>query len=238
MNDAIIEAARDVMGSPWVYAIMFAIAALDAFFPAVPSESLIITGGVFAASDGEPTLLFVILAGAAGAFLGDHISYFIGRTAGTRVRNRLLGGKRATATFSWAERMLAERGGLILIVARYIPGGRTAVTLTAGTVAYPLRKFTFFDAIAALSWGTYSGMIGYLGGHAFEDNPLLGLGVGLGIALAVTGTVELIRHRVAARNKRRAAEQAAAAEAPEGSPDGSAGRSRDGSSDEKPQELV
>ncbi|WP_408619515.1 DedA family protein, partial [Jiangella endophytica] len=115
------------------------------------------------------------------------------------------------------------------VVARYIPGGRTAVTLTAGTVEYPLRKFTFYDAIAALSWGAYSGMIGYVGGHAFEDNPLLGLGVGLGIALSITGLVELIRHRIAVRNKRRAAEQAGATESaadPEGSPD------------EKPQELV
>ncbi|WP_298324301.1 DedA family protein [Haloactinopolyspora sp.] len=200
MSDAILETARDIMGSPWVYAILFAIAAIDAFFPAVPSESLVITAGVFAAS-GEPNLLFVILAGAAGAFVGDHISYAIGRTAGTRFRHRLERGKRAGASFGWAARMLEQRGGLILVVARYIPGGRTAVTLTAGTVEYPLRKFSSFDAIAALSWGTYSGMIGYLGGKAFEENPLLGLAVGLGVALSITGIVELTRHQVAKRRR-------------------------------------
>lgn len=231
MNDAIIEAARDVMGSPWVYVVLFAISAIDGFFPAVPSESLVITAGVFAAADGVPNLLFVILAASAGAFVGDHISYFIGRTAGTRVRHRIEGGKKSGAMFAWAGRMLEERGGVIIIVARYIPGGRTAVTLTAGTVEYPLRKFSLFDAIAALSWGTYSGLIGYVGGHAFEDNPLLGLGVGLGIALAITGLVELIRHRIAARNKRRSADQAGSEPSPgsEASPDASG---------EKPQELV
>ncbi|WP_053202845.1 DedA family protein [Jiangella muralis] len=230
MNDAIIEAARDVMGSPWVYVVLFAISAIDGFFPAVPSETLVITAGVFAAADGVPNLLFVILAAAAGAFVGDHISYFIGRTAGTRVRHRIEGGKRSGAMFAWAERQLNERGGVILIVARYIPGGRTAVTLTCGTVEYPLRKFSFFDAIAALSWGIYSGMIGYVGGHAFEDNPLLGLGVGLGIALAVTGLVELIRHRIGVRNRRRAeAGSAESAPGAEGSPE---------SPGEKPQELV
>lgn len=230
MNDAIIEAARDVMGSPWVYVVLFAISAIDGFFPAVPSETLVITAGVFAAADGVPNLLFVILAAAAGAFVGDHISYFIGRTAGTRVRHRIEGGKRSGAMFAWAGRQLEERGGVILIVARYIPGGRTAVTLTCGTVEYPLRKFSFFDAIAALSWGIYSGMIGYVGGHAFEDNPLLGLGVGLGIALSITGLVELIRHRIGVRNRRRA-ESGSAESAPgaEGSPE---------SPGEKPQELV
>ncbi|SEE93403.1 DedA family protein [Jiangella alba] len=226
MNDAIIDLAREVMGSPWVYAVIFGVALLDGFFPAVPSETLVITGGVFAAADGVPNLLFVILAGAAGAFVGDHISYFIGRTAGTKLRHRATG-KKSGAMFDWAERQLNERGGVILIVARYIPGGRTAVTLTCGTVEYPLRKFTFFDAIATLSWGVYSGMIGYVGGHAFEDNPLLGLGVGLGIALTITGLIELIRHRIGVRNRRRAeAESAGSAPGAEGSPD------------EKPQELV
>ncbi|WP_106537334.1 DedA family protein [Haloactinopolyspora alba] len=203
MDEAIIDLARDIMGSPWVYTVLFAIAAIDAFFPAVPSESLVITAGVFAAS-GEPTLLFVIIAGALGAFLGDHISYTIGRTAGTRFRHRFEGGKRAGATFGWAERMLRQRGGLIIVVARYIPGGRTAVTLTAGTVEYPLRKFSLFDAIAAASWATYSGMIGYLGGKAFEENPLLGLAVGLGVALSITAIVELVRHQLAKRRARAA----------------------------------
>ncbi len=228
MNDAIIDFARDVMGSPWVYAVIFGVALLDGFFPAVPSETLVITGGVFAAADGVPNLWFVILAGAAGAFVGDHVSYFIGRTAGSRVKHRIEGGKRSGAMFAWAERQLNERGGVILIVARYIPGGRTAVTLTCGTVGYPLRKFSLFDAIAALSWGVYSGMIGYVGGHAFEDNPLLGLGVGLGIALSITGLIELIRHRIAVRNRRRE-EEAGTAESAAGA---------EGSTGEKPQELV
>ncbi len=200
MSDAIIDTARDIMGSPWVYTVLFAIAAIDAFFPAVPSESLVITAGVFAAS-GEPNLLFVIMAGAAGAFVGDHVSYTIGRTAGSRFRHRIAGGK-AESAFGWAEKTLRHRGGLILVVARYIPGGRTAVTVTAGTVEYPLRRFSAFDGVAAISWAAYSGMIGYLGGKAFEENPLLGLAVGLGVAVTITGVVELVRHQRAKRRRR------------------------------------
>ena len=58
---------------------------------------------------------------------------------------------------------------------------------------YPLRSFTFFDGIAALSWATYSALIGYVGGEAFEDDPLKGLALGLGLALTVTLGVELVR---------------------------------------------
>ncbi len=82
----------------------------------------------------------------------------------------------------------------MIVVARFVPGGRTAVTLTAGAVRYPLRSFSTFDAIAAVSWATYAALIGYLGGAAFEDDALKGTGVGLGLALGVTAVVELVRH--------------------------------------------
>jgi membrane protein DedA with SNARE-associated domain len=96
----------------------------------------------------------------------------------------------------WARRALAERGGLVLVVARYVPGGRTAVTLTMGSVRYPLRSFTPFAALAAVSWGLYCTLVGYIGGKAFEDNPLKGVVLGIGLALAVTLVVELVRHRL------------------------------------------
>ncbi len=184
MSHAILEFLQQVMSSPWLYLALFALALLDGFFPVVPAETSVITAGVFAVT-GETNLVLVILVAALGAFAGDHISYLIGRKAGGRVRRR--------KTFVWARGMLAERGGLVLVVARYIPGGRTATTLTMGAVRYPLRSFTFFDAIAAVSWGVYSGLIGFFGGMAFEKDPIMGLLCGLGIALGVTAIVEAVR---------------------------------------------
>jgi membrane-associated protein len=191
--DSIMDLAEGAMDSPWIFAALFAFAALDAFFPIVPSESLVITAGVFAAS-GEPNLVGIILAAAAGAFVGDHISYFIGRTAGERLMRRAKPGSRKAAAWARGHKLLDERGGPILVICRYIPGARTAITLTSGAVAYRLRSFTFFDAIAALSWGTYSALVGYIGGEAFEESPWKGLALGLGIALSVTFAVEVIRH--------------------------------------------
>ena len=103
--------------------------------------------------------------------------------------------------FDWARKALADRGGLVLVVARYVPGGRTAVTLTMGTVRYPLRSFTFFAGLAAVSWGIYCSLVGYIGGKAFEENPLNGVILGIGLALGVTVVVEVTRHQL---RKRRA----------------------------------
>ncbi|MFI7445673.1 DedA family protein [Nonomuraea indica] len=184
MSHAILDLVHQVMSSPWLYVAIFALAVLDGFFPIVPAETSVITAGVFAAS-GDTNLALVILVAAVGAFAGDHTSYLIGNRSGARLRER--------RAFVWAREALAERGGLVLVVARYIPGGRTATTLTMGAVRYPLRSFTFFDAIAASSWAVYSGLIGFFGGMAFENDPVKGLLLGLGIAVSVTGIVELVR---------------------------------------------
>lgn len=200
VTDSIVELVEGAMATPWVYVALFAFAAIDAFFPAVPSESLVVTAGVFSASSGEPSLALIIAAAAAGAFVGDHVSYLLGRTAISRFTRRAKPGTKGAAAFDWAGRTLAERGGIVLVVCRYIPGARTAVTLTAGAVGYSLRRFSLFDAIAALSWGVYSALIGYVGGAAFEDDPLKGVALGLVLAVGVAGLTEVVRHQ---RRKRR-----------------------------------
>ena len=189
MADAITNSVEGLMGSPWIYLALCAFAAIDGFFPLVPSESLVVSAGVFAAT-GEPNLLAVIGVAALGAFAGDHTSYLLGRTAGGHMRP----GSRKSAALERGGRLLAERGGTILIVCRYIPGARTAITLTAGATRYPLRSFSLFDGMAALSWGAYSALVGFIGGAAFEDAPFKGLALGLGIALTVALMVELVRH--------------------------------------------
>ncbi|WP_242910460.1 DedA family protein [Actinomadura terrae] len=190
--DGVVDFLHTAVTSPWFYLALFAVAALDGFFPVVPSESMVITAGVYAAS-GRPEPVLVVVLAAAGAFVGDHVAYFIGRGSGARLTRALRPGTRRHTAFAWARRTMDERGGLILVVARYVPGGRTAVTMTMGVIRYPLRSFTPFAAIAAVSWAVYGTLLGYLGGVAFEDDPIKGVAVGLGLALAVTGVVEGVR---------------------------------------------
>ena len=182
----------DLLSSPWAYAIVLGIAALDAVVPAVPSESLAITAGVLAGV-GKLHVVPTIAAAAVGAFIGDSTSYLIGRQVGGPAREKLFRGDRSKRALAWAERTLDDRGGYLIVVARFIPGGRTATTFTAGMVRFPAWRFTGFAALAAICWATYAVMLGYLGGKIFEENPLLALGVALGIAFAITAVVEAVR---------------------------------------------
>jgi membrane-associated protein len=193
MTDAILPLVEDVMSSPWIYAVLFALAAVDGFFPVVPSEASVITAGVFA-SAGDPSLPLVNVAAALGAFAGDQVSYAVGRLAGPGLYERARPGGRRRAALDRARAALAARGGVIIVVSRYVPAGRTAVTLTAGAVGYRWSRFATFGAVAATTWGTYATLIGYLGGAAFEHNPLKGLLLGLALAAALTVAGELTRH--------------------------------------------
>lgn len=187
-----LELLESAISSPWAYLVVFAVALLDAFLPIVPSETVVITAGVFAAATGEPQVLAVIALASLGAFLGDHVSYQIGRRAG--VLGRLSLGPRRRRAIGWAADALNRRGGLLLVVARYVPGGRTATTLAAGAVGYSPPKFALFDAVAAISWGVYAAMVGYLGGAAFQGDPVKGLLLGLGLAAVTTVVVEMFRY--------------------------------------------
>jgi membrane-associated protein len=178
--------------SGWAYGIVFLLAFLDAVVPVVPSETAVITAGVVA-SAGDLSLMLVIPAAAGGAFLGDNTAYLIGRRFGSRAQERFFSGDRARKRIAWAERQLEERGGELIVVARFIPGGRTAVTLSAGLLRYAWRRFVLFDAAAGLSWALYASLLGYFGGRTFEHAAWKGLLLALGIAFAVAGGIELTR---------------------------------------------
>jgi membrane-associated protein len=160
--------------------------------PVVPSETSVITAGVVA-SAGDLSLPLVIVAAACGAFLGDNTAYYVGHRFGTRINDRFFSGEKARKRIEWAQQQVTERGGELIAIARFIPGGRTVVTLSAGTLGYPWRKFVLFDAAAALGWALYASLLGYFGGHAFEAAPWKGLLLALGIAFAVAGAVEVVR---------------------------------------------
>ncbi|MHB1244011.1 MAG: DedA family protein [Gaiellaceae bacterium] len=183
-----------VSGSDWSYLIVFAIAMLDAFFPVVPSEATAIAAGVVAGTGGLSVEL-VILSAALGAFVGDNISFGIGHFVGERVERRFFAGEKAQRRLDWARRMLDERGAYLIVVARFIPGGRTATTFTAGLVeTFPWHRFLRYDAIASAIWGLYTVLLGYFGGRSFEKEPWKGLLLAFAIALAVTAVVEAVRH--------------------------------------------
>jgi len=194
------------------YLIAFLIPALDAIFPALPGESAIIALGVATAGSADPRIALLIGCAAAGAFIGDNLSYLLGRRFGPAVERRFFTTPKGMKARAWAERSLDKYGTQLIVVCRFIPGGRTAVTLTCGITGYPRRRFVVATAVAAVIWALYAFFIGRVGGQAFEDKPWAGLVIAFGASIAISALIEVIR-RLWGRRRRRAQAAAAQAEA-------------------------
>ena len=190
------------------YLIAFLVPALDAIFPVLPGESAVIALGVATAGSTDPRIALLVGCAAAGAFAGDNLSYLLGRRFGPAVQRRFFTTSKGIKARAWAERSLDRYGTQLIVVCRFIPGGRTAVTLTCGLTGYPRRRFVSATALAAVIWALYAFFIGRLGGRAFEDNPWIGLVIAFGASIAVSAVVEAIR-RLLARRRRAGAEAGA-----------------------------
>jgi membrane-associated protein len=180
-----------VSGSPWTYLYLLVVSAVDVVFPVVPSETSVILGGVLASS-GDLLLVLVVASAAAGAIIGDNVAYWLGRKAERPLRRRFFSGEREHRLL-WAERQIKERGPYLIVVGRFIPGGRTAVTVSAGILHMPYPRFLAADVLAGVLWGLYAALLGYAGGRTFEEQPWKGFVAAFAVALAVTGVVEVVR---------------------------------------------
>jgi membrane-associated protein len=183
------------------YLIAILAPALDAILPVIPSETAVITLGVATAGSADPRIALLVLCCAAGAFLGDNLCYLLGRWFGPWIERRFFRSEKGQRSRDWAERSLERYGMPLIIVCRFIPGGRTAVMLSCGIVGYQRRRFVIATAAAGLIWASYSFFIGRLGGKAFEDKPWAGLLLALGLTLAVSTIIEAIR-RIRSRRVR------------------------------------
>lgn len=191
---------QQVSESAVTYLVVFAAPALDVLFPLIPSETIVITAAVLAAQ-GDLLIVGIVPAVAVGAFLGDNVAYWLGRGVGDPVARRLFRGEKGKRRLEWAERAIDRRGPALILVGRFIPGGRTATTFAAGTLEMPYRKFLLADACAAVLWALYVSMLGYLGGEAFKDDVWLPIGASLGFAALVAVGFEAWRRIQKQRGK-------------------------------------
>jgi membrane protein DedA with SNARE-associated domain len=135
-----------------------------------------------------------VAAAALGAMLGDSAAYWIGRVLKPD-RWRMLSRGKGLSAYQWASRTLVKRGGPLILAARYIPVGRVAVNVVAGTLRYPYRQFLMFDVIAGFTWGAYATVIGFVAGAAVGENPLIGVGVGMALAVVIGWAVQRVLGR-------------------------------------------
>ena len=197
-----IEAITDVVvataASPLVYLVVLLVAALDGFFPPVPSETIIVAVIAVGATTGAPVAAGIILAAAIGAILGDNLAYLLGRLVGT-TRFRWMRRPSAMRILEWAATGLRKRPASLILIGRYIPIGRIAVNMMAGATGLRHRRFLVLTIVAGFSWAAYAAVIGLFAAAWIRDSPLLAAVVAVVIAMVLGLVIDRIASRISHR---------------------------------------
>jgi membrane protein DedA with SNARE-associated domain len=177
----------------WAYVVVFGLSALDAVFPVLPSESIVIAASALATT-GDLDPWAIGAAAAAGALVGDVTSFGLGRVARRRWRDPGEVRGRPGRLLAWAGHHLEARGEQVIITARFVPGGRTATTFSAGYLGLRRRRFLRAAALGAVLWAANGVTLGYVGGQVSED-PLVAMAGGLALGGVVSVAIHLVQRR-------------------------------------------
>lgn len=181
-------ALRPLLGSPWLWVVVFLVAGLDALLPFMPSEAMVIAVAVLLGPDLEAQTMLLVVA-ALGAFAGDCLGHAIGRTAGPHALALLQRGEKGRSRSEWARERLERSAVVLIVTGRFVPGGRVASALATGSLHYPFARFALLDVIGVVIWSIYSVLVGYLGARQFTHDPAKGLLLSFTVGLLGAGLI-------------------------------------------------
>lgn len=151
------------------YAAVLAAPLVESTGVPFPGETMLLLAAAYAATTGKLNPFLVVLCAAAGAFLGDNLGYGIGRGVGREILERLVRRLRVDPKrLGQLDRLFARRGGVAVLIARFVAVLRTVGALVAGAAGMPYRVFVTFNLIGAVAWAAAYGLLGYELGHAYH----------------------------------------------------------------------
>jgi len=150
---------------PLICAIVFAETGLLLGF-LLPGDTLLIITGVFTFSNViHIDIWWVCLAISVAAFLGGEVGYLIGHRVGPRIFERKESGLFSIENVKRTNGFFERFGGLAVIVARFVPIVRTFAPVAAGVGHMNYKKYSLYNAIGAIIWGSGLTFAGYLLGY-------------------------------------------------------------------------
>lgn len=141
---------------------------LDNVFPPIPSEIIMPSAG-YSASQGNLTLIGVIIAGSFGSLLAAAVLYWVGYKCSHEAIFRFVDkyGKYLFIKTDDVKKSLAwfeQYGHRIVFLGRMVPAVRSLISIPAGMSRMPFWKFMLFSSLGTVIWTTFLACVGfYLG---------------------------------------------------------------------------
>lgn len=152
----------------WVILLTSILEAMPVVGLFVPGQIFLMLGG-FLARDGILEIEMVLGIAIVGAFIGDLISYYLGKKYGDSLIKKVTNmAHLKDGHYEATKKMIKDHTGKTLIASRFTPFTRAFASFAAGATDIHLPKFLFFNAIGAIAWAFTFTMIGFIFGESFE----------------------------------------------------------------------
>lgn len=182
---------------------VFAVVAFGSIIPVVPTGAAVSGAAVLARAEHPWELLLVVAVGAAGAYLGDIITYGALRWAGTPLAHRVgwLHADDPDAALQRLRAQIEEHELRSLLVSRLLPGGRIPVLLAAALGGYPWQRYVSAAVLATLLWSATYTVVGVIGDSIFADAQVAVIAAVVG-AVLLTVVAQLVQRLRRSRAQR------------------------------------
>ena len=155
------------------YLGIFLLMALENIVPPIPSEVIMGLGGM-AVARGDMALVPLILVGTAGTPAGNWFWYWLGRRFGYERLRPFVDRHGRWLTLDWpaVERLhtvFLRHGGSVIFVMRFMPVGRTIISLPAGMARMPVARVLVWTFTGAAVWNTVLALAGVWFGSNFDE---------------------------------------------------------------------
>jgi membrane protein DedA with SNARE-associated domain len=146
---------------------------LETVFPPIPSEVIMSVAGV-AAGQGKLNYWLVVVAGTAGAMLGNILWYLAARALGIQRLEPIIRRWGRWITMNWAEvqraqRWFDEHGTFFVFLGRLLPTVRSLVSIPAGLLKMSFRRFLFASILGTGAWTALIAYAGFKLGENYTD---------------------------------------------------------------------
>ncbi len=169
-------------------AALFVSIMVSAFGLPLPTSFLLIVAGSFVAT-GDLAIAPVLAASIAGAVIGDHLGYLVGRSGGRAFAERAAARLGATQTLARAEATANKWGALTVFFSRWlITAIGPYINLVSGVTGQRLPVFALWVVLGETLWVlayVYTGVL--FGDKISEISDALGDFTGVIAALASAG---------------------------------------------------
>jgi membrane protein DedA with SNARE-associated domain len=167
LSGPIVDFCVNVIDDAGLAGIFVLMLAGSACIP-VPSEAVMLFAG-FTVSNGDNSLLGIIVAGFAGNMVGSWLAYAAGYYGRVDLleKNRLI--HLSPARLAWVDRFFAQHGDAAVALTRVMPVVRAFISLPAGIARMPFWRFTWLTALGSLPWVAGFAILGNAVGENWDE---------------------------------------------------------------------